>query len=590
MSVVEMAFGKNAEEQLVHIKDAKNGLACECCCIECNAPLVAKQGAVVEWHFAHAAKTSCQGYNPETLLHWRAKYLIAEMIERDGLHAFLPDRLFNSRSHKLLNYKTSRTESRLPGRIIFPELNIQLTLMDEYTDLLKETLPDKGIMIEVEGSSPCRTYRPDVALYPDVSTTRPFTGIEVIVTHVVDEKKESKIATAEDASILVNLKGVDRSSTDAELVKAIQDNIAVASYGEGHLEKYAHEAFKQPNDTSKLDKFRHEVGKWLKVDGAEFTATINYNTITLLLENEEKRLLREAMKKAEISNTRNRLLNSSRMYYGFNGKFEVVTSSEIYAPPGRDPDCRCIECGQPLVMNYTTSNRVTVSYFSHKFGSGSGLDTGCEGPAPDRIRRAKIVSKVESLIIKNGLHSILPDNLIDHNKVLLDKRVPVIELVINYGSKFSFKNLFLDNIDYVRTNHFNNDKFPGNSPDLELKTPEHLPVLIDISDYKLNHDLFSAHRAKARSEKTETRKCCLSLEIEFPYDPDNLSDEEISRIIKSTLRIESLGAGTIRGVVEHLLSGRSSEEVLFRTIERYLNTSQFSYNLSDSGGLSIYVD
>ena len=39
--------------RLVGPLQVARGVACDCLCLECGSPLIAKQGPVVSWHFSH---------------------------------------------------------------------------------------------------------------------------------------------------------------------------------------------------------------------------------------------------------------------------------------------------------------------------------------------------------------------------------------------------------------------------------------------------------------------------------------------------------------------------------------------------------
>lgn len=72
---IPFAVGPDGEPVSIH--EVPRGRACGCTCPACKAPLVAKQGAVVEWHFAHASGASCAGAL-ESALHLAAKKILAE--------------------------------------------------------------------------------------------------------------------------------------------------------------------------------------------------------------------------------------------------------------------------------------------------------------------------------------------------------------------------------------------------------------------------------------------------------------------------------------------------------------------------------
>ena len=69
------------QEALVHVDEVRTGANCGCSCLNCHAPLVAKNaGRTRRHHFAHTQKSqSCGG---ERWLHATAKLLLAERIKR----------------------------------------------------------------------------------------------------------------------------------------------------------------------------------------------------------------------------------------------------------------------------------------------------------------------------------------------------------------------------------------------------------------------------------------------------------------------------------------------------------------------------
>ncbi|MDR3454604.1 MAG: competence protein CoiA family protein [Rhodoferax sp.] len=71
-------FGLNEFNHLVHVGEVDRGLACQCRCVVCEEPLVARQGSVREHHFAHASNREPCDSSHESLLHRYAKQLIVE--------------------------------------------------------------------------------------------------------------------------------------------------------------------------------------------------------------------------------------------------------------------------------------------------------------------------------------------------------------------------------------------------------------------------------------------------------------------------------------------------------------------------------
>jgi hypothetical protein len=73
---LKIPFGEAPTGLMVRPGDIPRGLACDCVCPQCRAPLVAKQGEQLVYHFAHAAlSATCQGA-VETAIHRMAKQIV----------------------------------------------------------------------------------------------------------------------------------------------------------------------------------------------------------------------------------------------------------------------------------------------------------------------------------------------------------------------------------------------------------------------------------------------------------------------------------------------------------------------------------
>jgi competence protein CoiA len=71
-------FGLSQSNQLVHVSEVERGLACQCRCVVCEEPLIARQGQVRGHHFAHASDRAPCDSSHESLLHRYAKQLVAD--------------------------------------------------------------------------------------------------------------------------------------------------------------------------------------------------------------------------------------------------------------------------------------------------------------------------------------------------------------------------------------------------------------------------------------------------------------------------------------------------------------------------------
>lgn len=72
-----LTFAKHSSGRIIDIKNADNGLACDCICPCCNDYLVARQGEKRDWSFAHASGTECAGAI-QTALHKAAIQILTD--------------------------------------------------------------------------------------------------------------------------------------------------------------------------------------------------------------------------------------------------------------------------------------------------------------------------------------------------------------------------------------------------------------------------------------------------------------------------------------------------------------------------------
>jgi hypothetical protein len=75
---MKIPFGLRLDDDRVVGPDlVQKGLDCGCICAECRLPLIAKQGPIKIWHFAHASGGDCPGA-VETAIHRMAKQMIID--------------------------------------------------------------------------------------------------------------------------------------------------------------------------------------------------------------------------------------------------------------------------------------------------------------------------------------------------------------------------------------------------------------------------------------------------------------------------------------------------------------------------------
>jgi hypothetical protein len=68
----------NASGEIVDVEDVRRGKGCDCFCLSCNAPVVARKGDIRMHHFAHVSGMNLCAYGLETSLCYVAKELYNE--------------------------------------------------------------------------------------------------------------------------------------------------------------------------------------------------------------------------------------------------------------------------------------------------------------------------------------------------------------------------------------------------------------------------------------------------------------------------------------------------------------------------------
>lgn len=162
------SFAMDKAGRIRSVEEVARGLACECICPSCGDAVIARQGEVREWHFAHAAETDCES-GIETALHLAAKQLL---LERRGLTV--------------------------------PEIRIQreVRLPDGRYGKGEAYRPERWIDFqEVEAEKTVGAIRPDIVAVVD--TTMFF--VEIAVTHFVDSEKRAILASYDVPTIEIDL-------------------------------------------------------------------------------------------------------------------------------------------------------------------------------------------------------------------------------------------------------------------------------------------------------------------------------------------------------------------------------------------------
>lgn len=150
------SFAMDKNSRMRSVDEVSRGLACECVCPACKEPVVARQGDVREWHFAHASGTECDG-GVESALHLAAKQIL---LESGGI--VVPERRHTATA-------TLPDGRSATGEAARPEAWIEFTT--------------------VEAEKTVGPLRPDIIATAGTEVL----FIEIAVTHYVDATKSQKL-------------------------------------------------------------------------------------------------------------------------------------------------------------------------------------------------------------------------------------------------------------------------------------------------------------------------------------------------------------------------------------------------------------
>jgi hypothetical protein len=138
-------FGLDPSERLVFVGEVARGLACQCRCVVCKEPLIARQGMVREHHFAHASGADPCDASHESMLHVYAKQVIIQ--EAGGLAVPV-----DTAVQQALGFDTI---TGIRGWLPLARVEAERRLQSIRLDLLASTDSGVAVAIEVAYSSFC---------------------------------------------------------------------------------------------------------------------------------------------------------------------------------------------------------------------------------------------------------------------------------------------------------------------------------------------------------------------------------------------------------------------------------------------------
>ncbi|WP_275100163.1 competence protein CoiA family protein [Sedimenticola hydrogenitrophicus] len=167
------SFALDKSGRIRSVEEVTRGLACNCLCPVCGEDVIARQGEVREWHFAHSSGADCPR-SGESALHLAAKQLL---IESKGMV--------------------------LPAQ----QVRKEVVLSDGRGGTGESTRHDAWIdFMDIEAEKPIGAYRPDIV----AMAGHTMLLVEIAVTHYVDDEKRQMIEDRRIPAIEIDLGTIER--------------------------------------------------------------------------------------------------------------------------------------------------------------------------------------------------------------------------------------------------------------------------------------------------------------------------------------------------------------------------------------------
>lgn len=170
---LRQSFAVDKEGRIKSVDEVARGLECNCTCPCCGERVLARQGEVREWHFAHASGTDCDGA-AEGALHLAAKQILL-----DGQGLMMPEAVTQKRA-TLTDGRTAIGEARRPEY-----------WLDYHT---------------AEAEVSYGSIRPDIVL--DLGGEKIF--VEIAVTHYIDSEKREVLEEMRIPTIEIDLGSIEK--------------------------------------------------------------------------------------------------------------------------------------------------------------------------------------------------------------------------------------------------------------------------------------------------------------------------------------------------------------------------------------------
>lgn len=205
-------FAISEDAKVVTVHEVPRGAACNCSCPGCGAPLIARQGEVQSWAFAHAAGTECS-HAFESSLHIAVKTIIETEKRLDLPGCYVLTRQ-ETDSMQPIDGSFMDGENYLIGPYLYRTAPLIKNLSPEgYGALPPRTVRFDSVVLEHAAGD----MRPDII----ASIGQTHLYIEVAVTHFVDQVKQAKIISRGVSTIEIDVSNLHQSEWSWESLKKL---------------------------------------------------------------------------------------------------------------------------------------------------------------------------------------------------------------------------------------------------------------------------------------------------------------------------------------------------------------------------------
>ena len=171
------SFALDKEGRLRAVDEVARGLACACACPVCGEQVIARQGQIRGWHFAHVSGADCAGA-AESALHLAAKQMLVDA-----------------------------------GGLAVPEKRLSFDVRLADGRINRGTAREAGGWIDFDSVDQEQSY---LGLRPDLlaMTGQQVLFIEIAVTHFIEPEKIDRIEELAVAALEIDLASMEREQWD----------------------------------------------------------------------------------------------------------------------------------------------------------------------------------------------------------------------------------------------------------------------------------------------------------------------------------------------------------------------------------------